>query len=114
MFSTGYLSITGSHSVALVWRCRLGLAPAYLRDLCYPTLGIRGRSSLRSTKRGVLFVPFVCTSTRQVHEFSVVGTSVWNGLPLALRLLPRVLSDALYSSPKTALFSHARVGSASE
>ena len=36
------------------------------------------------------------------------------GLPLALRLLLRVHSDAFYSSPKTVLFSRARVGSASE
>ena len=32
--------------------------------------------------------PFVRTSTRQTHAFSVVGPSVWNGLPLALRLFP--------------------------
>ena len=35
--------------------------------------------------------------------------SVWNGIPLALGLLPRVHSDAFYSSLKTALFSRARV-----
>src|SRR6218665_902866 len=29
---------------AMVWRCILGLAPAYLRDLCCPTSGTRGRS----------------------------------------------------------------------
>src|SRR6218665_178993 len=33
---------------AIVWRCILGLAPAYLRDLCHPTPGTRGSSSLRS------------------------------------------------------------------
>src|SRR6218665_845006 len=38
----------------------------------------------------------------------------WNGLPLAQRLLPRILSDTFYSSLKTLLFSRARVGSASE
>src|SRR6218665_1884801 len=35
---------------AMVWRCILGLAPAYLRDLCCPTPGTRGRSSLRSSR----------------------------------------------------------------
>src|SRR6218665_534190 len=63
---------------------------------------------------GVLFVPFASTSTRQTHAFSVVGPSIWNGLPLALRLLPKAHPDAFYSSLKTALFSRAGVGSASE
>src|SRR6218665_2833126 len=85
-----------------------------LRNLCYPTSGTRGRSSLRTMERGVLFVPVARISTRQARAFSVVGPSVWNGLPLALRLLPRVQSDAFYSSLTTALFSRARVGSASE
>ena len=35
-----------------VWRCLLGLAPTYLQDLCRPTLGTRGRSSVRSMERG--------------------------------------------------------------
>ena len=63
---------------------------------------------------GVLFVPIARTSTRQTRAFSVVGPSALNGLPLALRLLPRVHSDAFYSSLKTLPFSRARVGSASE
>src|SRR6218665_3881795 len=40
--------------VAMVWRCILGLAPAYLRDLCHPTPGTRGCSSLRSSEKGLL------------------------------------------------------------
>jgi len=39
---------------------------------------------------------------------------MWNGLPLAQQLLPRVHSDTFYSSLKTALFSRAIVGSAYE
>src|SRR6218665_323727 len=39
---------------------------------------------------GVLFVPFARTLTRQTRSFSLVGPSVWNGLPLTLRLLPGV------------------------
>src|SRR6218665_2673929 len=50
---------------AIVWRCILGLAPAYLRDLCCPTPGTRGRSSLRSSEHGLLFVPFGRASTTQ-------------------------------------------------
>src|SRR6218665_159816 len=57
-----------------------------------------------------LFVPFALTSSRQAHAFSVVGPTMWNGLPLSQGLLPRVLSDTFYSSLKTVLFSHARVG----
>src|SRR6218665_1207408 len=67
---------------AMVWRCILGLAPAYLRDLCHPTPGTRGCSSLRSSEQGLLFVPFARTSTTQARAFLVVGPSVWNGLPL--------------------------------
>src|SRR6218665_2426524 len=36
---------------AMVWRCILGLALAYLRDLCCPTPGPRGHSSLRSSEQ---------------------------------------------------------------
>src|SRR6218665_4162567 len=36
------------------WRCQLGLAPAYLRDLCRPVSGAQGSRSLRSAERGVL------------------------------------------------------------
>src|SRR6218665_2727101 len=96
--------------------CFLGLAPPYmyLRDLCCPTPGTRGRNSLRSSEQRLLFVPFARTSTTQARAFSVVGPSVWSGIPLSQRLLPRILSDTFYSSLKTLLFSRARVGSASE
>ena len=66
---------------AMVWRCILGLAPAYLRDLCCPTSGTRDRSSLRSSEQGLLFVPFARTSTNQVHAFSmgpVFGRIIFN------------------------------------
>src|SRR6218665_3041140 len=86
----------------------------YESGLCCPTPGTRGCSSLRSLEQGLLFVPFAHTSTTQVRAFSVVGPSVWNGLPLSQRLLRRILSDTFYSSLKTLLFSRARVGSASE
>src|SRR6218665_662396 len=65
-----------SVSLPLEWRCLLSLASAYLRDLCYPILhmGTIGRCSLRSIERGVFFVPFARTSTRQARAFSV-----WSG-----------------------------------
>src|SRR6218665_3515837 len=44
--------------ISLVWRFLLGIAPAYLPDLCCTTMGIPGRQSLRSTERAFLVVPF--------------------------------------------------------
>src|SRR6218665_630909 len=55
---------------------------------CHPTPGTRGCSSLRSSEQRLLFVSFARTSTTQARAFSVVGPSVWNGLPLSQRLLP--------------------------
>ena len=98
---------------SLVWRCQLGLAPSYLRDLCSPVSGAQGSRSLRSSGRGVLIVPFARTATMQNRAFSVVGPTVWNGLPLELRLLPRTLSDLFYVNLKTVLFGRAGVGSTS-
>jgi len=65
-------------------------------------------------EQGLLIVPFAHTSTTQARAFSVVGPSVWNGLPLAQRLLPRILPDTFYSSLKTVPFNRARAGNASE
>src|SRR6218665_4219107 len=48
--------------ISLVWRSLLGLAPAYLRDLCHTTMEIPGRRSLRSTEQGLLLVPFAHTA----------------------------------------------------
>ena len=83
-------------------------------DLYCPAPGTRGQTCLRSMERGLLFVPFARTSTRQTRSFSMVGPSVWNGLPLAHWLLPRILADTFYSSLKTVLLSCAGIGSISE
>ena len=98
---------------AQVWRCSLGIAPSYLRELSCPVLSARGSRSLRSSEQGLL-VPFACTSKRQRLAFSVVGPSTWNNLPQALRLLPSTLSSPFFSHLQTALFSRAGVGSTSE
>jgi|SRR6218665_703063 len=77
--------------------------------------GLIGYSrSLRSSQQGLLLVPFAHTSAKQSHAFSVMGPSIWNGLPSQLRIFPRALSPAFFSQLKTALFSRAGVGSASE
>ena len=59
-------------TAALVWRCMLGLAPAYLSELC-SSLSTGGLRSLRSAEQGLLTVPFARTSTKQNRAFSVVG-----------------------------------------
>src|SRR6218665_3699490 len=59
--------------VSLVWRCQLGLALAYLIDLCRPVSGAQGRRPLRSADREVLVVPFAHTAATQNRAYSVVG-----------------------------------------
>src|SRR6218665_936945 len=98
----------------LVWYSLIGQAPAYLTDLCRPSLSVRSPRHLRSAEQGLLHVPFARTSTMQSRAFSVGGPLVWNGLPLALRSLPRVFSQKFLQQLKTTLFGRAGVGSASE
>ena len=45
---------------------------------------------------------------------AVVGPSIWNGLPLSIRSLPRTLSQTFLSQVKAVLFGRVGVGSASE
>jgi len=56
------------------------------------------------------------TEINQTSEraFSIVGPSIWNGLPSELRSLPRDLSNSFYKLIKTLLFGRAWAGSASE
>src|SRR6218665_399936 len=98
----------------LVWYSLIGQTPAYLTDLCCPSLTARSTRHLRLAEQGLLNVPFARTSTMQSWAFSVVGPLVWNGLPLALRSLPRVFSLKFLQQLKTTLFGRAGVGSASE
>src|SRR3984885_3428775 len=89
-------------------------APSYLQVLLTLTSSCLGRSSLRSASRGDFMVPHARTAIMQHRAFSVVGPSVWNGLPSDLRSLPRDLSSAFYRHLKTYLFDRAWIGSASE
>src|SRR6218665_1528114 len=43
---------------SLVWRCLVGFAPVYLRELC----SAMSSRSLRSSQQGLLLVPFARTS----------------------------------------------------
>src|SRR6218665_3854594 len=100
--------------VALVWRCLQGLAPAYLIEFCGPTQSARSSRSLSSADQGLLRGPFTRTSTRQKHTIAVVGPSIWNGISLSIRTLPRTLSWTFLSQLKAVLFGRVGVGSASE
>src|SRR6218665_1038238 len=99
---------------ALVWRCLLGLAPVYLVEFCGPTKSARSSLSLCSADQGLLRVPFARTCAMQKRAFAVVGPSIWNGLPLSIRTLPRNLSQTFLSELKAVLFGRVGVGSASE
>src|SRR6218665_579443 len=99
---------------ALLWRCLLDLAPAYLVEFCGSTQSARSSLPLRSADQGLLRVPCPRTSASQKLAFAVVVPSLWNGLPLSIRLLPRTLSQTFPSQLKAVLFGRVGVGSASE
>ena len=77
------------------------------------TSACSGHRSLRSAFKGDFLVPRAHTATRQERAFSIVGPSVWNGLPSKLCSLPQDLSSSFYKLLKTLLFGRARAGSAS-
>src|SRR6218665_3915456 len=93
--------------------CCMGLASAYLIEFCGPTQSARSSCSLRSADQGLLRVPFARTSTRQKRAFAEVSPSIWNGLPLSVRSLPRTLSQTFLSPLKAVLFGRVQVGRAS-
>ena len=97
----------------IAWRCVQALAPSYLCEL-FAVPATLGRRSLRSTTRRDIWVPFARTATAQKRSFSVVGPTVWNDLPVALRSLLSDSSNSFFRHLKTFLFDQARVGSASE
>ena len=90
--------------VVLVWYFLVGQASAYLTHLCTCSLRARSNRHFRSAEQGFLHVPFARTIAMQNRAFSVVGPLVWNGLPFALRSLPRVSSQKFLEQLKTTLF----------
>ena len=92
----------------------MGLVSTYLVELCmWPALSARSSPSLRSAEQGLLLVPFARTSTNQKRAFPVVGPSIWNGLPLSFRSLPRTLSQTSLSKLVLHVFGRVGVGNAS-
>ena len=69
----------------LMFKCLHGQAPPYLADDIIPLASIPGRRSLRSTSTRMLFVPAVRTAYGS-RSFSVYGPTVWNRLPVELRM----------------------------
>jgi len=88
---------------SIVWRCVLGIAPAYLLDLFILTSSCTGRNSLRSASRGDFLAPHARTAIKQHRAFSIVGPSAWNSLPSELRSLP----SSFYKLLKTFIFPRA-------
>src|SRR6218665_2703581 len=91
--------------------CVLGNMPSYLQELFILTSACSGHRSLHLAS---FLVPRARTATRQKRAFSILGPSVWNGLPSELRSLQRHLSTSFYKLLKTLLFGRAWAGSASE
>src|SRR6218665_2541719 len=98
----------------LVWHCLIGIAPVYLQELCRPVSTLIVRQALRYSTGGKLLVPRVNTLTMQRRAFSVVAPSIWNLLPLQIRLLPKSYTPLLYTLLKTDIFHRGWTGSASE
>ena len=114
---TGSLSHSASNTELLHWFGVVSLAVPRLTCVNSAVQSISfvlSRRALRSASSGKLLVPRVETSTCQRRAFSVVGPSVWNSLPLQMRLLPRVDSSVFYKLLKTFLFHRGWTGSASE
>src|SRR5688572_1848270 len=61
-------------------------------------------------QKGELLVPRAHTTIRQRRAFSIVGPSIWNGLPLDLRLMPRLDSRSFYKYLKSHFLAVARLG----
>src|SRR6218665_3177422 len=95
---------------SIVWQCVLGNVPSYLLELFILTSACSGRRSLRSASKGDFLVPHARTVTRQKRVFSIVGPSVWNGLPSELRSLPRDLSSSFINSSRLSSLAEPRLG----
>src|SRR6218665_1784958 len=89
---------------ALVSRCVLHCAPSYLRDPCCPVSVLAARWVLRSAARGELLVPRARLAIMQRRDFSVVGPSAWNDLPVELRSLLMTSPSKFYISLKSFFF----------
>jgi len=68
-----------------VYKCRHGLAPKYLAELCVPVADVAGRRHLSSASRGLLNFPRYNVSNYGRRAFCFAGPYVWNSLPEHIR-----------------------------
>jgi hypothetical protein len=95
-------------TLTLMRNCIVGSAPSYLKELCTFVSSLPARPTLRSSSRGLLVVPRVHSATAQSRSFANVGPSIWNRLPLSLRLELLSLSPSQFRKRlKTILFAGA-------
>src|SRR5688572_403703 len=117
MCCIGCLCLSGSHIALLLWFLVVFLAVLHLTCVIFAAHAVSdvaARRVLRSATRGEFLVPRARLAIRQRRAFSVVGPSIWNGLPLKLRFLLVSHPIGLYKSLKSFFFSRGWAGSASE
>jgi len=84
-------------------KCIHGAAPSYLTNLCVPVATNTSRRYLRSATHGDLQVPRMTTVTYGPRSFAVSCPTIWNTLPLTLRVSTTTLGQ-FQSGLKTMLF----------
>ena len=87
-----------------VYKALHGMTPSYIAEFCHPVAATHYRSRLRSATYGDLVVPRNCLELGK-RAFAVAGPTVWNNLPLSVRLTPSITT--FQTALKTHLFSAA-------
>ena len=83
----------------LTFKCLIGKAPVYLRDMAERYMPNR---TLRSSNALLLKVPRFKNKTLGARTFGYAAASLWNSLPLEIRAIDNI--DSFKSSLKTHLF----------
>ena len=83
----------------LTFKCLIGKAPVYLRDMVERYMPNR---TLRSSNALLLKVPRLKNKTLGARTFVYAAASLWNSLPLEIRAIDNM--DSFKSSLKTHLF----------
>ena len=86
--------------VLFVYKALNGLAPAYITELVQPHSAQR---SLRSSNKGLLYVPHSRLKQRGDRAFAIAAPRLWNQLPLDIRSAPSI--SGFKSRLKTHLYS---------
>ena len=70
--------------LTLVFKCIVGKAPAYLRDMI-PERGMWQKGLRSNRDHKFLMVPQTRRQTFAMRSFSVVGPTLWNSLPNTIK-----------------------------